>query len=193
MCFDIKLGGRESKYIVVVRLAKDKEPPPLSHGANSKTLSYEMFVVFVHFIYWFKWFPSIPILRTSLYFTFISHHRVHVQSPPFHTLSSNDLGTFSRLQNLPLTCEVLVLVVLSQIFDDLICNLLEVVRSKSQDGGAGAGQADAQETGLLVGRHGLDDLGEAGDEGLAVGLVDLVLHGEVDEFRVGRGLAESDG
>lgn len=46
---------------------------------------------------------------------------------------------------------------------------------------------------MAAGRDGGEDVGEAGDQGFAVGLVDAVLHGEVDEFGVGRRLAEGGG
>lgn len=63
---------------------------------------------------------------------------------------------------------------------------------KRQDGGASARKADSEKTGLGGGGHGRNDVAEARDERLAVLLVQLVLHGEVDHVRVGRGLAERD-
>lgn len=92
-----------------------------------------------------------------------------------------------------MAADVLVGVVLLEDLDDPVGNLLKVARGEGEDGGAGAGEADAEEAGLRTWGHALDDLAQAGDEGLAVGLVDLVLHGEVDELRIrGRG-AEGDG
>lgn len=106
---------------------------------------------------------------------------------------SNDLCALGRLQNHPAALEVLVLVVELELGDNLLGNLLKVFRRKRENGRAGAGQTHAHEAFLRLGREALDNLGEAGDELLAVRLVDLVLHGEVDEFRVGRGLAQRDG
>ena len=103
------------------------------------------------------------------------------------------MGALSRLEHLPLARKVLLLVVFSELSNDLVGDGLEVMCSQGKDGRTGTGKAHAEEAFVGLGGHGLDDLGEAGDEGLAVGLVDLVLHGEVDELRVGRGLAEGDG
>lgn len=44
---------------------------------------------------------------------------------------SDDLGALSRLQNLPLASQVLVLVVFTEFSNDLTSNILEVVSSKS--------------------------------------------------------------
>lgn len=103
------------------------------------------------------------------------------------------MGALSRLEHLPLTRKVLLLVVFSELSNDLVGNGLKVMRSQGKDGRAGTGKAHAEEAFVGLGRHGLDDLSETGDKGLAVGLVDLVLHGEVDELRVRGGLAEGDG
>lgn len=106
---------------------------------------------------------------------------------------SNDLSPLRRLQYLPLAPQVLILIVLPQLGDDPVGDVLEVMGCEGEDRGAGAGEADAEEAGFGLGGHELDDLGEPGDEGLAVGLVDFVLHREVDELGVGRRLAERDG
>ena len=103
------------------------------------------------------------------------------------------MGALSRLKHLPLARKVLLLVVFSELSNDLVGDGLEVMCSQGKDGRTGTGKTHAEKAFVGLGGHRLDDLGEAGDEGLAVGLVDLVLHGEVDELRVGRGLAEGDG
>lgn len=80
-----------------------------------------------------------------------------------------------------------------QSSDDLIGNVLIVGQGKGQDGGAGAGKAYAEEPGRGLGRHGFDNFSQTRDKGLAVGLVDSVLHSQVDEFRIGWRLAEGNG
>lgn len=104
-------------------------------------------------------------------------------------LSLSNRSPIRRLQQLPPAGDVVGL----ELLNDLLGNRLKVLGRQREDGGSRAGQADAQQAGLRGGRHGLNDLGQAGDQDLAVGLVQLVLHGQVDELRVGRGLAEGDG
>lgn len=77
----------------------------------------------------------------------------------------------------------------SQSSDDLIGNVLKIGQSKGQDSGAGTGEAYAEESRLGLWRHGFNDLAQARDEGLAIGLVDFVLHGQINELWVGWGLA----
>lgn len=72
-----------------------------------------------------------------------------------------------------------------QSSNDLIGNALKVGEGEGQDGGASAGKTYAEESGRVLGRHGRDNLTQARDEGLAVGLVNSVLHSQVDEFRIG--------
>ena len=99
-------------------------------------------------------------------------------STVWHFLHSGTvLGGF---QDLPLTRDALVL---ETAHDDLRDGL-EVLGRQCQDGGTGAGQADAEQT--VVGFRGdrRQDGGEGGNECRAVGLVDLVLHGRVDQVGV---------
>lgn len=71
-----------------------------------------------------------------------------------------------------------------QSSDNLVGNILKIGHGKGQDGGASAGKAHAEESGRGLGRHGLDDFIQTRNESLAVWLVDSVLHGQVDEFRI---------
>ena len=95
------------------------------------------------------------------------------------------MGTLGRLKHLPLARQVLLLIVFSQLGDDLVGDTLEVMRGQSQNGRTGARQAYTEETVLSLGGHCLNDLGKAGDESLSVGLVDPILHGKVDELGAG--------
>ncbi|KAI6748850.1 hypothetical protein HG531_007797 [Fusarium graminearum] len=103
------------------------------------------------------------------------------------------MSALSRLEDLPLTRQILLLVVFPQLGNDLVSDGLKVVRRQSQDCRTSTRKAHAQEALIGLGGHCLDDLSEAGDQGLSVRLVDLVLHGEVDELGVGRRLAKGDG
>lgn len=103
------------------------------------------------------------------------------------------MGAFCGLQDQPLACQILVLVVFPQSSDDLVGDFFKVGQGKGQDGRAGTGEADSEEARLGLGRHGLDNLAQARDKGLAVGLVDFVLHSQVNEFWVGWRLAQSNG
>lgn len=80
-----------------------------------------------------------------------------------------------------------------QSSDNLVGNVLKIGQSKGQDGGASTGEAYAEEPGRGLGRHGFDNLIQARDESLAVGLVDFVLHSQVDEFRIGWRLTKGNG
>lgn len=82
---------------------------------------------------------------------------------------------------------------LLQLLDDAVCDLLEVASSKSQDRGSGARQAHSQEALLRLGRHGLDNLGQTRDERLSVWLMNLILHGEVNELGIRGRLAKCNG
>lgn len=82
---------------------------------------------------------------------------------------------------------------LSQSSNDLIGNVLKVGNGKGQDGGTGTREAHAEESRVSLWRHGFDNLAEAGDERLAVGLVNFVLHGKVNELWVRWRLAQSNG
>lgn len=81
---------------------------------------------------------------------------------------------------------------LSQSSDDLVGNVLKVGNGKGQDGGAGTREAHAEESRMGLWRHGFNNLAQTGDERLAVGLVNFVLHGKVDELWVRWRLAESN-
>lgn len=137
--------------------------------------------------------PSSRILADTLFQRHI-HSPIADEPPlPSRCPSPYNLRPPRRLKNLPLTLQALALPArLLQDPDNPRRNLLKVARREREYGGARAREAAAQEAGLRAGRHGGDDLAEAGDQGAAVGLVELVLHGEVDEFRVGGRLAEGD-
>ncbi len=97
-------------------------------------------------------------------------------------LRTHNGGPLGRLQQFPVAHDVLLL----ESPDDLVGNFFKVVGSERQDGGTSSREADAQQTRLRVRRHGLDDIGEARDQGLPVGLVELVLHRQIDELGVRR-------
>lgn len=99
------------------------------------------------------------------------------------------MRTLSRLQNLPLAGQVLLLIVLSQRGNDSIRNFFKVARGKRQNRRTSTRKTHAQKAGLCPGGHGLHNFGETRDEGLAVRLVNFVLHGKMDEFGVGGRLA----
>lgn len=99
------------------------------------------------------------------------------------------MATLSRLQQLPAAGDAL----LGKPRYYALGNLVKVTCSQRQDRGARARQTHAQQPGLRGGRHGLHNLCETGDQRLAVRLVQLVLHGEVDEVWVGRRLAQRNG
>lgn len=96
------------------------------------------------------------------------------------------MRTLSRLQYHPPTGQVLLLVVLAQRGNDLVRNVFEVAGSEGQDRRPSSGEAHPQKAGFCLGGHGLDDFRQPGYQRLSVGLVDLVLHGEVNELWVGR-------
>lgn len=115
-------------------------------------------------------------------------------SSPYAQPSPHNLRPPRRLKYLPLTRQPLPLPARPlQDPHNLLGDLLKVARREREDRGPRAREAAAQEAGLRGGRHGGDDLAEAGDQGAAVGLVELVLHREVDELRVRGRLAEGDG
>jgi hypothetical protein len=103
------------------------------------------------------------------------------------------MGSFCRLQDQPLASQILFLVMSPQSIDNLVGNVLKIGYSKSQDGGASAGKANTEEPARGLGRHGLDNFVQARNESLAVWLVDSVLHGQVNEFRIRRRLTKGNG
>ena len=101
-----------------------------------------------------------------------------------YLLRTHNGGPLGRLKHFPVAHDILLL----ESPDDLVGYLFKVVGSERQDGRTSSREADAEQTRLRVRRHGLDDLGEAGDQGLPVGLVELVLHRQIDELGVRRRL-----
>lgn len=93
------------------------------------------------------------------------------------------------LQQLPLAGNI----VGGELCDDAVGNLVEIIRRQSQDGWSGTGQTDTQKTGLRHGGHELQDFSQAWDEGLAVWLVNSVLHGKEDHIRVRWGGTQGSG
>ena len=136
----------------------------------------------------------------------------HLHRPP-NVAVLLDLASSSDHEDLPVNLDAGLL----ERRLDALCDRLEVLGRQSEDGRSSAGETDAEETGMGDGRvRGEDgretrDLGRsdngqeakvssdgrtyrgkeaATDEDVSVRLVDAVLHGLVDEVRVGRGLAE---
>lgn len=70
---------------------------------------------------------------------------------------------------------------------------VEIARRQREDRGSRSGETDAEEARLGLRGHGLDDAGQSGDQRLPVGLVQFVLHGQIDEIRVWWGLAQRYG
>lgn len=103
--------------------------------------------------------------------------------------SPNNLRPLSRFQNQPLAVDALA----AEAGDDLVGDGLEVAGGEGEDGGARAREADPQEPLLRARRHRLHDFAQPRDQRLPVLLVQLVLHREVDQVRVWRRLAQSDG
>lgn len=103
------------------------------------------------------------------------------------------MGSLCRLQDQPLAGKVLLFVMFPQSSDNLVGNVLKIGHGEGQDGGASAGKAYAEESGCGLGRHGLNNLIQTGNESLAVWLVDSVLHSQVDEFRIRWRLAKGNG
>jgi hypothetical protein len=64
-----------------------------------------------------------------------------------------------RLQKLPLADDVLSL----EARQNLIRNLLEVGGGQCQDGGAGTGETDSEQTWVGLGGDGCQDFGQAGN------------------------------
>lgn len=73
----------------------------------------------------------------------------------------------------------------------MISDLLKVIRRQRHDSRSSTTQASAQEPRVRLGRYTLQDLRQTWDESLAIWLVDLVLHRQVDELWVWRRLAQS--
>lgn len=84
-------------------------------------------------------------------------------------------------------------VVGSELCDDAVSDLIEALSSQGQDGWSSAGQANSQQTGLRGGGHELENLCQTGNQGLAVRLVHLVLHGKEDHIRIWWGTAQGCG
>lgn len=126
-----------------------------------------------------------PILDTTLFgLTPADTLKLH---PYSHPLILHD-GTFlSRLKQLPLARDI----IRRKSSDDAVRDLGEPIRGQRQDGRASSRKADAQQAGLGLGRHGLENFRQARDEVLSVGLVHFVLHGEEDHVWIGRGGAQS--
>lgn len=96
------------------------------------------------------------------------------------------MSTLGRLKHLPLARQILLLVVFSKLGDDLCRNGLKVVRCECQDGRTSTRQTDAKESFVGLGGHSFHNLSKARNQSLSVGLVDLILHGKMDEIGVGR-------
>ena len=94
--------------------------------------------------------------------------------PKFCTtpLLSNDGDTIGGLEDKPAAVNVFP----AETADDALGDLLEMARSESENGGARAGEARAQQPLLRAGGHGLHDLAEPRDQCLPVLLVQPILH-----------------
>lgn len=89
----------------------------------------------------------------------------------------------SRLQQLPLARDI----VGCELSDDAVCDLGKSIGRQGQDGWTCAREADAQQTWLRGRSHGLQNLSQTGDQSLAIWLVHLVLHCQIDHVWVGWG------
>ena len=104
----------------------------------------------------------------------------------FLLLLPDDLGSLGRFQHLPVANDVLLL----EKGDNALRDLFEVARRERENRRTGSRQAHSEQPRLRGRCHRLHDLGQAGNQRLAVWLMQLILHGEVDQLWVGRRLAE---
>lgn len=94
--------------------------------------------------------------------------------PLVPTLVGAHRGTsLCGLEELPLAGNV----VSRKLSDDAVCDLAESIGGQCQDGGTCTGETNAQQTWLGGRGHELQNLGQTGDQCLAVWLVHLILHG----------------
>lgn len=99
---------------------------------------------------------------------------------------SHDVASFRRLQQFPAALNAL----LRKSGYYALSNLVEVARSKSQNSRSSARQTNTKQARLRAWGHRLNNLSQARDERLPVRLVQLVLHGEIDQIGVGWRLAQ---
>lgn len=97
--------------------------------------------------------------------------------------------SMSGLQQLPLAGDV----VGGELCDDAVCDLGESIGGQGQDGRTCTRETDAKQAWLSGRSHELENLGQTGDQRLAVWLVHLVLHGQEDHIRVRRGSSQCRG
>lgn len=115
------------------------------------------------------------------------HHVTQLVKPTRQTLLVlNERSILCRFQELPLARDT----VRGKPSDDAVCDLLKLVSSQGQNCRPRSRQADTKQAWLRARVHRLEDFRQAGNERLAVGLVDLVLHGEIDHIRVRRRRAQ---
>lgn len=107
----------------------------------------------------------------------------------FKKLLPDNMAALGRLQQLPAALDVMR----PEPGYYALGNLLEVAGGQRQDGRPRARETHPEQPGLCAWRHVLDNIRQPGNQGLAVGLVQLVLHRQVDQIRVRRRLAECYG